>query len=639
MNEPDKSKVDELSDRLYSRTRYENPLEERSKVDQVETAPVEENWQSPELSEILMRERQEPNLNPFMKKFFIFSAFFFGATLVIAGLVFFGGVNFVSSKNVDIEVVGPTLASAGQIVELGVSIKNGNNTDLELANFSVTYPQGSRDPEDTSRTLTYEREALGVIEAGDEVVRNVGVVLLGSTGELKEIKLSVEYKVKGSNATFYKDKLYQITIGNSPLTLKVDGPQTVSSGETFTTEISVTLNSSEVLRNVMLRGEYPYGFSITETSPQALAEGNLWNLGDLSPGSTKKITLQGKLIGENQDQRTFRFYIGVAEGNSLSPNFKTVLLSDHQTVDIERPAIGLTTAFNGETLPTYIAPAGQPVSVGIRATNNLPDKLLQPRLEVRLSGAALNRGSIQTDEGGSFNSSSNRITWNLKNVQGLPELAPGEGGTASFRFASAPELSEAGGSPEIGLQITLSGTPVGGGAPISVTETRTVRIASQVSLNARTTYSIGPFLNTGPVPPQALASTTYAIVWSVGNTQSDVNNARVTARLGTNVKWVMSKSFSSEDISYDENTHSVTWNMGELVNGAGFSSPAREVAFQVVLTPSSGQVGLTPTLVSNITFTGSETIGSRTITVSHPSLTTRMPSDPAFIQGDDIVVK
>ena len=639
MAELDKSKVDELDDKLYSRTRYENPLDQRSTVDPVETPPVEEKWQSPELSEILMRERQEPNLNPFMKKFFIFSAFFFGATLVIAGLVFFGGVNFVSSKNVDIEVVGPTLASAGQIVELGVSIKNGNNTDLELANFSITFPQGSRDPEDTSRTLTYEREALGVIEAGDEVVRNVGVVLLGSTGELKEIKLSVEYKVKGSNATFYKDKLYQITIGNAPLTIKIDSPQMVSSGETFTTEVLVTLNSNEVLKNVMLRGEYPYGFSVTETSPQALAEGNLWNLGDLSPGTTKKITLKGRLIGENQDERTFRFYIGVAEGGSLSPNFKTVLLSDQETVAIERPAVGLAVAFNGENIPTYIAPAGRSISVEMRATNNLPDKLLQPRLEVRINGVALNRGSIQTDEAGLFNSSTNRISWGLQNGQGLPEFAPGEGGGASFIFASLPDLSEAGGNPEISLQIILTGTPVGGGGAISVTETRTVRIASQVTLSARATHSVGPFLNTGPVPPQALASTTYSIVWSVGNTQSDVNNARVTARLGTNVKWVMAKSFSSEDISYDEKTNTVTWNMGELKEGAGFSGPAREVAFQIVLTPSSGQVGLTPTLVSNIIFTGSETTSSRPLTVNHPSLTTRMPSDPAFIQGDDIVVK
>lgn len=639
MNELDKSKVDELSDRLYSRTRYENPLEERNAVDPVETPPVEERWQSPELTEILMRERQEPNLNPFMKKFFIFSAFFFGATLVIAGLVFFGGVNFVSSKNVDIEIVGPTLASAGQIVELGVSIKNGNNTDLELANFSVTYPQGSRDPEDTSKTLTYEREALGAIPAGDEVVRNVNVVLLGSTGEVKEIKLSIEYRVKGSNATFYKDKLYQVTIGNAPLTLKIESPQMVSSGETFTTEVSVTLNSSEVLRNVMLRGEYPYGFSVTETSPQALAEGNLWNLGDLSPGATKKIILKGKLIGENQDERTFRFYIGVAEGGSLSPNFKTVLLSNQETVAIARPAVGLAIAFNGETLPTYIAPSGRQISVGVRATNNLPDKLLQPRLEVRFSGSALDRGSIVTDEGGLFNASANRIVWNLVNSQTLREFSPGEGGLASFSFASLPEFAQTGSNQEIILQFIFTGTPVGGGAPITVTENRTVRIASQVSFSARATYSVGPFLNSGPIPPKAGATTTYAIVWSAGNTQSDVNNARVTARLGTNVEWIAAKSFSSEDITYDATSRTVIWQMGELKEGAGFSGPAREVAFQVTLLPSNSQIGTTPALVSNIIFTGSEAVTGRPLTVSHPSLTTRLPSDPAFIQGDDIVIK
>src|SRR3990167_270154 len=46
------------------------------------------------------------------------------------------------------------------------------------------------------------------IFTGGEAVRNVRVVLLGSAGETKEIKFSVEYKVKGSNATFYKDKIF-----------------------------------------------------------------------------------------------------------------------------------------------------------------------------------------------------------------------------------------------------------------------------------------------------------------------------------------------------------------------------------------------------------------------------------------------
>src|SRR3989344_339668 len=240
MNEPEKSKVDELSDTLYSRTRYENPLEERSAVRGVEMPEVEEEWQgSAKLDELLTHERTPAVTSPFMKKFFIFAALFFAIAVFIAGFVFFGGINFVSSKNVDINVVGLTLTSAGETLELGVTIENQNNTDLELANFSVQYPQGSRSAADTSQSLTYEKENLGVIKAGAETVRNVRFVLLGAAGETKEVKLSVEYKVKGSNATFYKDKLYELTIGTAPLSIKIESPRNVTSGEAFATKLTV----------------------------------------------------------------------------------------------------------------------------------------------------------------------------------------------------------------------------------------------------------------------------------------------------------------------------------------------------------------------------------------------------------------
>jgi hypothetical protein len=640
MNESDNSKVDALSQTLYSRTRYQNPLDKRSEVKSLETPEVEEKWQGPALNEILTRERLPEPTHPFLKKFFVFAVLFFVATILVAGFVFLGGVNFVSSKNVDIEVVGPTLASAGQKIELGVTIENGNNTDLELANLSVQYPQGSRDADNTGETLTYEREELGIIQAGDEAVRNIDMVLLGSTGEAKEIKFIVEYKVKGSNATFYKEKVYLITIGNSPVTLNVQGPGRVTAGENFTTQVSVTLNSTEVLKNVMLKAEYPYGYSVTDATPQSVADGNLWALGDLSPGATKKISIRGKLSGENQEERTFRFYLGVSDSGSLSPNFKTILLSDQETVGIQRPAVGLTVLFNGENTLSYVAPAGRPITAQVRVQNNLPEKIINPRLEAKLSGTALNRDTVAAQNNGVYNKTNGTLSWSIVNSTGVSELAPGESGTVIFVFSSLADLNLIGSSQDIGLQFNLTGFPVGGSSQsLSVSDSRTVKIASQVTLGARAVYSIGPFTNTGPTPPKAGATTTYSVVWTASNTQNSVPNAKVTAKLGTNVKWVIAKSLMSEDISYDAKTNTVTWNLGELQADAGFSTPAREVSFQVSFVPSVSQIGTAPTLVSNIQFTGGDFNNSGTLRVNHPNLTTRMPSDPAFIQGDDIVVK
>ena len=639
MDEKGKSKIEGLNDTLYSRTRYRNPLDKRSAVKEFESSDVEEKWQTPELDEMLKHERIPPKISPLMKKIFVLAFLFFIAAIGVAIFVFIGGANFISSKNVDIGVLGPTTVSAGEVLELGVTISNTNNVDLEFANLSVQYPPGSRDPDNTVDSLTYIKDNLGVIKAGAETVRNVRMVLLGPSGEIKEIKLSLEYKVKGSNATFYKDKIFEITIGNAPVTLTVKSPPSITSGESFTTVVSVTLNSTDVLKNVVLKAEYPYGYGAIDAAPTTIADNNLWMLGDLSPGDKKTVSIRGRLIGEDREERTFRFYVGVSDGDSVSPNLKIVIVSQLDTVVIDRPSIGLDVLFNGENVPTYIA-AARPISTAVRYRNNLPDKLLNPRLEVSLSGVALDKLSVTTGANGLYDPGISKIVWNLANTFELPELAPGESGQVILRFSSLPSSSLSAGAHDIALNLSITGVPVGAiERSVVVNETRTVRISSQVNFSSQVLRSLGPFANHGPIPPKVGEETTYTVTFSVGNTQGDLADARVTARLGQGINWLGASSFTSEDISYDSSSNTITWNIGMLSSDTGFSSAAREIAFQIALTPSLGQIGMAPNLVTGIVFSGRDTLTGNTVTANNAPLTTRLTTDPAFIQGDDIVVK
>ncbi len=641
MDEEDEGRIERLNDTLYSRTRYKNPLDKRTPVKELESSDAEEKWQTPELDEILKRERIVPAVHPFMKKVFIFALVFFIAAILVAGFIFTGGANFVSSRNVDINVLGPTSVSAGQALELGISILNANNADLEFANLSVQYPSGSRDPADTTKPLTYTKDDLGVMRAGVEVSRDARVVLLGATGEVKAIKFSVEYKVRGSDATFYKDKIFEVSIGNAPIALTVESPASIISGEDFTTVVSVTLNATNVLKNIVLKAEYPHGFTILDTTPASIANDNIWALGDLSPGGKKTVSIHGRLVGENKEERTFRFYVGVSDGDSASPNLKVGLVSLLNTVSIERPFIGLNVSFNGEEVPIYIAPAARSITTAVRFQNNLPDKLLNPRLEVSLSGPALDKTSVAVRDNGFYDPGNSTIVWNLVNNFGNPELNPGEGGRVSLNFSSLPVPSLAKGSRDIVLNFLITGVPVGaiGRGPVAVSETRAVRISSQVDLSSKALHSLGPFANYGPIPPKVAAETTYTVAFSVVDTQGDLLDARVTARLGPSVSWLAAQNIAGEHISYDLASNSVTWSLGRVAFGTGFSSAAREISFQISLVPSVSQIGTTPILLTSIAFSGRDSVTGEIVTASNPSLTTRLTNDPAFIQGDDIVVK
>lgn len=621
-------KLEELNENLYSRSHYQDPEDVRHPLKESDEQDVEREWKSESLDDMLKSERRRKEPATFMKKLFILAVIFFICTVGVGAYIFFGGANFVSSKNVDISVLGPTSVSAGNPVELSVTVTNKNNAKLASASLTIQYPTGTRSADDPTQELTFERIPIGSLSAGGEVTKNIKAVFYGQKGDLQDIKLEVQYTVQGSTATFYKDKTYELAIGDSPVTMKVTGPGTTSSGDSFTTTISVSANSSDTMKNVMVRAEYPYGFTASDSTPSPVSNDNVWSLGDFAPGETKTVTLRGQLIGEDQEERSFRFYVGVSDPGSN--NFNTTLYSQLQTIAISKPSVGLNLALNGDSSSTYVAPAGRAVNAVLRYQNNLPGKVINPRIVVALSGPALDRGSVQALSGGFYDSGSNSITWTPENS----ELVPGDSGQVNFSVASLA-------SGASGKTITLVATVTGrdqNGNNVKVSDSKTIKISSSVNLTSKVLYSRGPFANNGALPPKAEATTTYSVVWDLGNTENDITGGKITARLGQNVTWT-GKANPAGDVAYDPEQNLVTWNVGDLSSGTGFSSAGKEAVFQVAFKPSISQIGSVPQLITGATFSGTDSFTDSAVTVTNSALTTRLSNDPKFVQGDEVVVK
>lgn len=633
----DKSKVDELSESLYSRTRTQDVIDHRSTLREEEGTSVNQGWDTPSIDEMVMKERRKTEQHSTLKKVFFVAVLFFVCAMGVAGYIFFKGGNYVSSKNVDITVSGPTSVNAGETIELGVQVENKNNADLKEATLYIQYPEGTRDPEDSTLPLTRDRQVLGEIKAGRDAAYHMRAILFGEKGETKQIKLTVEYKVTGSNATFSKEKVYDIGIGNTPVSLDAELPQLVTSGETFETKLTILANSSEILKNVIIKAEYPYGYTFVDSAPTAQTNNkNVWVVGDLAPGDKKTITIRGQLSGQDEEERTFRFYAGVANNEDVNV-FDTPLAFITETVPIKKPNISLNLQINSGNSESAVAPAGQNISATLEYRNNMPTNLQNIRIVARLSGSALDRNKV-VSQGGFYDSNTNTITWDYNNTPSLSTLAPGDRGYLSFNFSSLPEVSSLK-NQQITIEASITGTPSGSFSPLTIKDSQSVKIASEVNLTARSLYTRGPFKNTGPIPPHAEEETTYTIVFDVRNTQNDINNAKVTAQLGSNVKWLGKTSPNSENISYDEIHKTLTWDLGTLVSGSGFDAVGREAAVQISITPSLGQVNSAPILVTNIKFTGVDSFTSAAISTSAEAVTTRTVSDPSFIQGNEIVTR
>lgn len=636
----EKDAIEHRKHELYSRKAKTDGLGDIRTPLSPRTADAPVNWENPEkeeqpeakkppLTEFSMQKRK----TSFAAKFLGLSMVFFALAAAAAAWVFFGGGNVISPNNIDLQLVAPSLIDSGKEATFQVLIDNRNSSQLTLASLVIAYPDGTRDPNDPTQTLTNATQSLDTIAPGQQLKQTISGVFYGAEGAQETLSVTLEYSVPGSNAVFQKQANVSFTIGSSPVALNVTAPNSAVSGESFPISIVVQNNSTAPLSNVVVQGQYPFGYSVTASTPQAGAGGTFWRLGNISPGASQTINLTGALTGADGDTRVFRFLVG-SNTDSTDTKVEVPLLTVPQTVTVEKPFISGTISVNGQNGTTLSAPAGQTLTGTITWQNNLPVSLSNVELTLTLSGPALDPSSVGSANG-FYQSQNSTITWTPQQNPSLANVPPGGTGTLSFNFASLPAGSNNTliTNPIIALNLGVQGTRSDGAAPVVVSSAAQtqVSVASTVGLSAQALYFTGPLRGSGPMPPKVGSQTTYAIAWTVKNSSNDVGNASVSAVLPPYVTFV--PAGATQGVNYNASSRTVTWNIGDLPGGVGYSTPAQQAYFEVVFTPSLSQVSTAPALTGDALLQGQDRFAQVNVQANAPAPTTQLSGDPGFQSG------
>lgn len=160
-----------------------------------------------------------------------------------------------------------------------------------------------------------------------------------------------------------------------------------------------------------------------------------------------------------------------------------------------------------------------------------------------------------------------------------------------------------------------------------------------MSLLSRGFYYIGPFTNTGPIPPVAEKETTYTITWTVTNTSNTLTGVKAVATIPSYIKWTGKINPSTEKISFNPLGGEIVWDVGEVKAGVGSTLAPKEVSFQVSFVPSLSQVGTSPTILSDTKVTGVDSFTKTEISETKSSVTTDLKFDPNFSTEGSRVVR
>ena len=638
----DHNRIEDLKQSLYSRnapdvrTRRKLRFSERS-------SDVQNAWKEPEQRDepVVLSASYEDHSMSFFTKLLIGSVVFCVIAVGIGAYIFLNGSNFISADNISIDMNGPVSVAAGTPVSIDITVTNKNSVALTGADLEADFPAGTTDPANPGASLTTYRQLLGDIAPGASVTETVKAVIFGEENLQKEIAATVTYGVKGSTAVFTKTQSYDVLINSSSATLAVSAYQQIVSGQPFDMTVDFKSNSASVLKGIVVKATYPFGYAFVSSSIAPQPDKATWELGDIPPGGSRSIVIHGTLSGEDSDVRAFHFSAGAAGGTAST--IGTLYAETEQDIAIQKPFISATVSVNGDNASTdFVAQFGHPLQVQVKWQNNVPETLSNVVITAHLSGTAYDPTQVDAN-GGYFRSSTNDIVWSQQTNPELATVAAGAAGTLTF--AVTPSQASATGvqavDPQIIAAVGVSAdrTQESGSPTETASVTRNIDISSDVSLTGRVVRAAGPFASSGPIPPQVDQKTTYTIVWTVDNTSSAVGNAQVTATLPPYVSWVGQTSPSSEDITYDQPSGTVIWNIGNVSTYTYGTSNRREADFQVSLLPSVDQVGQAPILINQAALTATDNFTNAALTDTQGYLTTSYSTDPSYKEGDETVVK
>lgn len=638
MNIDDKSfentRIEKLKKSLYSRNTVDAPTEQRSNINPTGVeAPT--SWGAPKSFEYTVDSMSKGRNNSFFNKFLLISAMVFLASLGAAYYMFSGGFNTISPNNLDVKIIAPSLVSSGEELPIGLSIINGNKVDLQDVYLTINYPQGTQ-AVDSDKLLNHDRISLGTIASGSSVAYSIRAILFGVKDEQKDFNFNIEYKVKGSNATFYKEKVYSLAIGSSPVLLSVDYPKEVNSGQEMIIKINLTSNSSVVLKNALVKIDYPYGFTYERSSIKPIRNNSVWNIGNMSNGDKKTLEIAGIMIGQNQEDKTFKISVGSQSATNGSEIDSSLAESD-VTVGIRKSFFDLGVSA-GKGVPTKM---GGIVAVNVKWNNTLLEKIVNAKIVATLSGNALDRSRVTAGNNGYYKSIENYVTWDKNGLVDLASMSPGDGGnvfmnlgTYSNQNSNLPVKN-----PHVDVHIDISGyRGTSDGEVVKSESDIVVKLQTIAKFTAKSFRSVGPFVNTGPIPPKAETESTYTITWVITNANNDLSSAIVKAKLPESVSWKGVISPVTEKIAYNPDDRSVTWNVGNVSAGSGYSTSPKTVSFQIGLTPSLSEVLTTPDLVTDANFSASDSYAGSVVS-DQMSQVNAQTADPNYKSTDSVVVK
>lgn len=606
----------DMSDRKHEASQYDpnqNPAGNAQKFQQ------EKKWEPASGEE-----------NSFRKKAIKTGAIIAGVLVIatgsIIGIIKYKQAAFSEGK-VIVAVKGADSVDSTDLISYKITYSNDNRVDLNNAEILLGYAenfQPEKNPNLISENQTNSKITIGTIKAHSKGEVEIQGKFYGPKDYIVYLNATLNYTPSNFTSIFQSTTKLGVGVRTSPITLEVAAPLEAANGNSLEYIIDYKNNISRSFENISLKAEYPEKFDFSSSDPKPTDGNNVWYVGMIGPNQSGKVKILGSINGLSEEGKTFKVSLGFPgnDGQFIAYSQKEA------RTQITSSPLFISQTVNGQN--SVNVNAGQVLDYNIIYANNGDVGLRDAIVTMEINSPVLDFSQLRL-KSGAYDASRKIITWRASDIPGLAVLNPGQTGKINFSiqvYNIIPVNNESEKNFTIVSMAKIDSpdvpTPLGTNKIISSNKME-LKLNSKVVLENEVSYKDADIANIGPIPPRVGKETTYAIRWKIFNVSNDVSDIVVVSSLPSGVKWTNKFYPDQEQMTFDERTNQLVWNIGKIKNAVGVLSPKKEVAFQVSVIPELNQLDSSIFLLNPAVLTGKDLFTGQEIKVELKELENRIP--------------
>lgn len=632
----DQHEIDELRKRLYARGLDTSTIERHKLNDQpiniarnwgdVGTVPTQAPIQSPVApnTESETQDDSEPEKPRRYRKIILIGSVVLLALVSAASAAYlFWGGNRISGENIAFNIAGSSTVSGGETMSFQIGVTNQNTIAIENAVLIVKYPAGTRSVVEPIKNLYEERIEVGTLGPGEAKNISLQVAVYGKENQQLEIKSTLEYKLVGSDGTFYKEaEPLRFQIISSPILLTVSSVRKVAAGQSVEMKLTIKSNTNKSLKDVLITARYPGGFTYKDANPDPIYNQDVWKIDELKPEETETITITGVINGLTSEGLVVDFSAGAAETDN--PFIVGSLLADARAEFVlEQPFIAVGIEIAGDGDQKVVLEQGKSSNVVVEIKNTLDEAVYDMVVEVVPSGNALSAGSIDSREG-FYDSNKGLVRFDVSNTEGFSQVAPGV--SHKLDLSITPEQNQNTASFNIAVNVYAKRV-----ADSAAQQQLIGTVSAEARYDSAATIEPKALYKGGPLPPVAGQTTSYQITLKATGGGNNLTNSILTTSLPGYIEWTNEYS-APGTVEYNPVSRQIYWNIGDINSGS-----SKELVFTVNFLPSLSQVGITPLLVNNQLLKATDRFTNTPVETMAQGITTELAEDTGYEEGNGTV--